>query len=171
MLALLASAACSSPAPVPPAPPPQPVVVVTPKPPPSVPESPWTEGALTPGDWVYRKDDRGSLALFGPPGADARLLLRCDTERRKLFMSAAGQFGAGATGSMTIRTSSTLRALAAANTGGEGRYVAAELAPDDMILDAIAFSRGRFAVQGMGATLVVPPWPELSRVIEDCRQS
>jgi hypothetical protein len=34
----------------------------------------------------------------------------------------------------------------------------------------MAFSRGRFlvTVEG-GASLVVPAWPELARVIEDCR--
>lgn len=168
LLALLAITACSTPAPLPPAPPAPPLVVAPPKPVP-VQEAAWTEKALTPGDWVYRKDDRGSLALFGPPGSEALLLLRCEVSRRTLYMSAAGQFGTGVAGSLTIRTSSTMRKLAAANTGGDGRYVAVELTPRDTILDAMAFSRGRFAVQGSGPTVVVPPWPEVSRVIEDCR--
>ena len=40
----------------------------------------------------------------------------------------------------------------------------------DPILDAIAFSRGRFAFDLAGnAPLYLPSWPEVSRVIEDCR--
>jgi hypothetical protein len=40
----------------------------------------------------------------------------------------------------------------------------------DPLLDAMAFSKGRFAVESAGlATLYVPPYPEVTRVIEDCR--
>ena len=40
----------------------------------------------------------------------------------------------------------------------------------DPLLDAMAFSRGRFMVEMGGAqTLVLPAWSELGRVIEDCR--
>jgi hypothetical protein len=40
----------------------------------------------------------------------------------------------------------------------------------DPLLDAMAFSRGRFALEAAGLeTLYLPAWPELSRVIEDCR--
>ena len=40
----------------------------------------------------------------------------------------------------------------------------------DPLLDAMAFSRGRFAVEVSGGpTLVVPAYPEVTRVIEDCR--
>jgi hypothetical protein len=44
------------------------------------------------------------------------------------------------------------------------------LTASDPLLDAIASSRGRigFGV-GVQPPLVVPPWPEPSRVIEDCR--
>jgi len=44
------------------------------------------------------------------------------------------------------------------------------LSARDPLLDAIAFSRGRFALEAAGLeTLYLPAWPELSRVIEDCR--
>jgi hypothetical protein len=34
----------------------------------------------------------------------------------------------------------------------------------------MAFSRGRFAIETAGLpTLYVPSWPEVSRVVEDCR--
>ena len=38
------------------------------------------------------------------------------------------------------------------------------------LLDAMAFSSGRFAVDLPGrSVLYLPSWPEVSRVIEDCR--
>jgi hypothetical protein len=41
---------------------------------------------------------------------------------------------------------------------------------DDSLLDAIAFSRGRFIVDGGGGLrLVLPASPEAARSIEDCR--
>ena len=44
------------------------------------------------------------------------------------------------------------------------------LAPDDPLLDAMAITKGRFAVAAPGEpTLYLPAWAEVSRVIEDCR--
>jgi hypothetical protein len=44
------------------------------------------------------------------------------------------------------------------------------LAATDPLLDAIAFSRGRFAVEAPGLpTLILPTWPEPARVVEECR--
>ena len=46
----------------------------------------------------------------------------------------------------------------------------AELGVFDRLLDALAFSRGRFAIGVPGAApLIVPNWPEATRAIEDCR--
>jgi hypothetical protein len=40
----------------------------------------------------------------------------------------------------------------------------------DALLDAIAFSRGRFALEAAGLeTLYLPSYPEISRVVQDCR--
>jgi hypothetical protein len=48
--------------------------------------------------------------------------------------------------------------------------MAVQLPASDPLLEQMAFSRGRFlvTVEG-GPSLVVPAWPELARVIEDCR--
>ncbi len=76
----------------------------------------------------------------------------------------------GAGTAVTVRTSSALRTLATQPTGGAEPYVAAALAPRDALLDAIAFSRGRFIVEQAGQPpLVVPSWAEIGRVVEDCR--
>ena len=48
--------------------------------------------------------------------------------------------------------------------------VIARIDARDPLLDAIAFSKGRFVVDVVGLpTLYVPSFPEVTRVIEDCR--
>lgn len=43
-------------------------------------------------------------------------------------------------------------------------------AANDALLDAIIFSRGKFLVAAADVPdLMLPPWPEIARVIEDCR--
>ena len=125
----------------------------------------WRDWPRTPGIWTYRQDARGSLALFGAPGADALLTLRCDRAARQVYLSRAG----GDTRPLTIRTTSLTRAVPVQPTGGAPAYVAAALAARDPLLDAMAFSRGRFVVEQAGAPLVVPPYAEIGRTIEDCR--
>ncbi|WP_225883406.1 hypothetical protein [Sphingomonas aliaeris] len=127
----------------------------------------WRDWPYTPGDWVYRQDARGSIALFGVPGADAQFTIRCDRQAGAIYLSRAG----AANAPLQVRTSTLLRSLAAQPTGGTSSYVAAVVTPRDTVLDAIAFSRGRFVVQQAGATtLVLPSWAEIGRVVEDCRR-
>lgn len=121
---------------------------------------------MTPGDWVYRVDGRGSIALFGTVGDDAAVTLRCDRAAGTIYLSRAGADVAP----LTLRTSSLSRTLAVQPTGGTPPYVAVAIAPRDALLDAVAFSRGRFVVEQAGApTLVLPAWAEIGRVVEDCR--
>ncbi len=141
----------------------------SPAPPPPAPAplaADWRDWPLTPGTWRYERDARGTRALFGGVGSDALLVLRCDLPARRFFLSRAGQ----ATGPLTVRTSSTTKAVAVRPTGGVPPYVAAEPSARDPLLDAMAFSRGRFVIEQAGAaTLVVPAYAEIGRVIEDCR--
>ena len=52
----------------------------------------------------------------------------------------------------------------------KGMRVAADLAANDALLDAMAISRGRIVVSMPGmAALVMPAWPEAARAVEDCR--
>lgn len=160
---------CSAPQIVPPAPQPVPVPAPAPAPPPRSTPPPasadWRDWSATPGNWVYRQDDRGSIALFGRTGADAELTLRCDRARGRIYLSRRGEGSV-----MVIRTSSTLRSVNAAPTGGTPAYHAVEFGPRDSLLDAIAHTRGRFVIEGTGvAPLVIPAWAEINRVIEDCR--
>jgi len=167
LASLTAFAACSSPPPppMPQAPPPKPLVVAAP-PPPARPAGDWTDWPLAAGDWVYRQDDRGSIALFGPMNADALVTLRCDRTRQRIYLARAGS-GAGR---IVIRSSSTLKEFAGSPTGGAVPYVATEIMPRDPILDAMIFSRGRIAIEVSGQTpLAIPSWAEIGRVVEDCR--
>lgn len=164
LLALAAIAACvpQREAPPPPAAPPIADVVPTPAPL----GSDWRDWPLSPGTWTYRQDARGSIALFGQAGQDAALTLRCDRAARQLYLSRAGT----TTTPLTVRTTSTTRALTVQPTGGTPPYIALALAPQDPLLDAMAFSRGRFVLeQAGGRPLVVPAWAEIGRVTEDCR--
>ncbi|WP_345907778.1 hypothetical protein [Sphingomonas sp. UBA4815] len=44
------------------------------------------------------------------------------------------------------------------------------LAGNDRLLDAMAFSRGRFTIEQAGQPpLIIPAYAEVGRVIEDCR--
>jgi hypothetical protein len=126
----------------------------------------WRDWPLTPGVWTYRRDARGSVAMFGHAGTDAALTLRCDLGGRQIYLSLAGTGVAP----VTVRTSTTARALLVQPTGGIPAYVAATLAPTDPLLDAAAFSRGRFIVEQAGRPpLVIPAHAEIGRVAEDCR--
>lgn len=165
--ALLAALASCAPTPAPrPAPRPAPVAPRAPLAAPAPLPQDWRDWPRTAGDWVYRQDARGSIALFGPVGMDAELTLRCDRAARQLYLSRRGTASAAP---ITIRTSSLLRSLPAAPAGDSG-YLAAALAPGDPLLDAMGYSRGQFVVEQAGLpTLVVPAWAEILRVTEDCR--
>jgi hypothetical protein len=140
-----------------------PLAAATPPPAPApAPEPPaeakadWADLPLSPGDWRYGSaGGGGSEARFGD--AAAGFVLRCDLGRRQLLLARPG---APAGTVLTIRTSSASRAVPDA----------AALPASDPLLDAIAFSRGRFAVEAPGLpALIVPAWPEPGRVVEDCR--
>ena len=124
---------------------------------------------ISAGDWVYRRDARGSIALFGAPGTDALITLRCDVARGRIYLARADESGAGA-GKLTLRSSSALKQFNVLPTGGTPPYVAAEILPDDGILDAMAYTRGRIAIEAQGQkSIAVPLWAEASRIVEDCR--
>lgn len=167
-LVALAVAGCVGPPQAPQAPP-APAVRPTPPRPTPAPPPPlavdWNDWPFTPGDWAYRRDDRGSIALFGAVGGDAAMTLRCDRARATLYLSVRGP----ATNA-TVRTTTVNRVLALQPTGGDASYAATALSTSDTLLDAMAFSRGRFVVERSGQPpLVVPPYAEIGRVIEDCR--
>ena len=101
-------------------------------------------------------------------GAPALVTLTCDLRGRTVLLARAGD--APRAVPMTIRTTFSLRGLTSDPAASRPGWITVRLAARDPLLDAIAFSRGRFSVEVTGLTpLYLPSWPELSRVIEDCR--
>lgn len=167
-ISVLALSSCVAPPPPlvqQPAPAPKPILAPPPQPTKSAGE--WTDLPLAIGDWVYRRDDRGSVALFGPSGQNALITLRCDTARGRIYLA---REGAGTNSRMVVRTSSSLKEFNASPTGGTPAYRATEILPTDPILDAMALSRGRIAIETEGQpTTIIPSWAEITRIVEDCR--
>ena len=103
---------------------------------------------------------RNTLALIRNSGAEPTVILYLETppsrdELKKLI----ADMGIG------------VRDLLRKNTEPyEQLGLAEDRFSNDELLDAMAFSRGRFVIEQAGApTLVVPAYPEVGRVIEDCR--
>lgn len=163
-LAALALGACV-PRSAPPAPLPAPVPAPAPQPsappPPAPPAADWQTGPLSPGDWTYSPSPNTPLATFRSDRAS--LTIRCQQDRA-IWLGLAGAQG----DALLIRTSYGTRRLPAERV--HLNEMLAQLPPSDPLLEQMAFSRGRFlvTVEG-GPSLVVPAWPELARVIEDCR--
>ncbi|GGC35648.1 hypothetical protein GCM10011371_23760 [Novosphingobium marinum] len=161
LVALAVLAGCSERRVVPspaPAPEPEPTVV------PPQPRIDWRQAPITPGTWTWGMQGTRSVARF----ADGLLTLSCDTTARTVTLSRAG-IGRGDV-PMTILTQHTTRPLTATADMGPPPTISVRFAASDRLLDAMAFSRGRFAVETAGLpTVYAPSWPEVSRVIEDCR--
>jgi hypothetical protein len=162
-LPLVALAACVPPArPLPqPTPEPRPAPTPRPTPPPAPPpaSSDWRDWPLTPGDWRYTATAGGSVARFGTGVAS----LTCDRAASTVTFAVQGS-GSRA----VVRTSSTARTLSL--TPGAAGMVQVRLPARDGLLEAMGFSRGRFVVEGATPRpLVIPAWPEILRVAEDCR--
>lgn len=159
----IAVASCAAPrtAPQPdPAPTAPPLLRVAVPSPSVVPDTAWIDAPLSPGDWRY-ETGAAPRALFGLPGQPS-FTVRCET--RQIILSRAG---AGNATTLLVRASSGARSLPARAAGGA---VEASLPASDPFLDAMLFSRGRFAVEAPGLPrLIVPAWPEPARVVEDCR--
>ena len=166
ILAPIAVVACvQPPAPMPQPRPAPPVTRPAPTPPPA-PATNWSDRAPAPGVWTYTRDGRGSIARFGQAGADALFTIRCEATGARIFVSRPGSVA----GRITLRSTNGAKAYDALPTNGQPPYVAAELAARDSQLDAMAFSRGRILIGLDGAgDLILPIWPEFTRVVEDCR--
>jgi len=129
----------------------------------------WRDWPTTAGDWTYQDNGDIKIAAFSQPGQAALLTFRCDRFNKRIFVSRASTVVPGQPiGPMTVHTSYGAVEWPA-TPDGKGYMVAVRLA-SDTALDHIAFSRGRFAVEAPGAQpIAVPRWPEITRVIEDCR--
>ena len=129
----------------------------------------WLDAPQTPGDWRYAALADGSTtqATFGMGAGPATLTLSCDLAARQVRIA---QPAAGATGPVQMRIrAETGDRLTQARL--EGAALVVDLPASDSLLDAMAFTKGRFALEAAGReTLYVPAYPEITRVVEDCRR-
>ena len=121
---------------------------------------------VLPGNWSFAFATGGSEATFSDSSGNQQLWVHCTRITRRV--SIAKRAG-GATPFLQVWTSSMMRNAPAGYNPATGRLTA-DFPAQDPLLDAIVSSRGRigFGIVGEPA-LVVPPWAEVARVIEDCR--
>jgi hypothetical protein len=119
----------------------------------------------TPGDWRYRQSGNLSAAEFGA----GQFRIECNRANRTISLVRPGG-ASGAAPAMHVLTETREGTLGTTPQGQQPPTVAAMLPAGDPLLDAMAFSKGRFAIETSGLpTLYLPSWPEVTRVIEDCR--
>jgi len=162
--AMLLTTACV-PRAQPPAAAPVPVQPPAPPPPSTRLHQDWHDAPATPGNWHWSMEGGQSVARF----AEGALVLSCSRAEGTITLLRAG-FGQGQV-PMTIMTDDGAHPLSGTPQAGPPPAIAVAFSARDPLLDAMGFSRGRFAVEVAGLpTIYVPSWPEVSRVIEDCRQ-
>jgi hypothetical protein len=121
---------------------------------------------VEPGRWSYMRDGQGSVARFIDAARNDRASLRCEGSTRRVVLELAAL---APVPGIAIRTSFGDLAWSAVPLPG-GTRVAAGRSASDPGFDWIAFSRGRFRLEGAGIQgVTLPAWAEVARVIEDCR--
>jgi len=121
---------------------------------------------VNPGSWTYRAVTGGSEASFVDGTGATRMVIACGKVTRLVTLSRISTVPA--TG-LSFWTSSTKRDLSARFDQPSGRVIA-QVGAMDPLLDALAFSRGRFAAMMPGSpALVLPADPQIAHVVEDCR--
>lgn len=168
---LLAGCAARTPPPAPapvatpePAPAPSPA----PPPPPPRPVGDWRDAPITPGTWRWSMVDGRSTARFAQPGLTPLVELTCLRDRGVVRLAHAGE--ATMPVPLVLVTTSGTFPLLSDPAAGTATQVGVLIPARERSLDALAFSRGRFAVEVTGLSpSYLPAWPEVARVIEDCR--
>jgi hypothetical protein len=108
----------------------------------------------------------GSDAVFTDSSARVQLTLHCSRAIRRVTIAKAATAAAPF---MVVWTSSLSRSIPASFDPATQR-VSVNLPAYDGLLDAMAYSRGRIGVTVSGTSpLIVPAWPEVARLVEDCR--
>lgn len=124
--------------------------------------------AATPiaGNWSYQPTSDGSEASFADSTSNVQLIVHCTRATRHVTISKPASAAAP---TINVWTSSQTRSVPSGFSPSSAR-LSMDFAPYDALLDAIATSRGRIGFSvGTQPPLVVPPWPEIARVVEDCR--
>jgi hypothetical protein len=144
---------------------PRPAPVTVAPPPPVAPPPSAVPGAVEPGSWSYARTATGSSARFGSDGT-VTFAIDCDSARKGIILRVLRINPPAPATTAVLRATNTSRTLPVADGGAFGTI---QLAARDPILDALAFSRGKFGVAIDGRERSLPSWPEFTRVVEDCR--
>lgn len=168
-LAVLALASCST---QPASPPPAPTASASPapvSPPPAVAEpDEWMDAPATPGEWTYAPGSGATMASFTDRGGARLFSIGCNQQTLAVTLFRPSETPGPAPIKVLTETATRMLDALSANDGMTG--LAVQLPARDPLLDAMAISKGRFAVETAGLpTLYLPSWAEVSRVIEDCR--
>ncbi len=145
-----------------------------PPPPPPPTAADWRDIPMPAGDWTWGVRPGGSAARFGVVDQLPIAILQCDRAfgvvRIALPVDAALN-PSPAPRAATITTSTSSGTVTAEPRVIDGLATLAIALPvSNRLLDAMAFSRGRFRVEIAGLpTVVAPSWSEVGRVVEDCR--
>jgi len=139
----------------------------------------WRDVPLPAGDWVWTARAGGGEARFGQAGRPPIAIMACDRAGGVVRIAlppdpAQGQSAQGqpaATRPATIATSTSSGTFVAEPHAIDALSTLAITLPvAHRLLDAMAFSRGRFRVEIGGLPpVVLPSWSEVGRVVEDCR--
>jgi hypothetical protein len=129
----------------------------------------WMDIPATVGEWSFTAFPFGSQAIFrGPAGMETALSLSCNAQSRQVTLLRLGRSDRPL--SIRVLTETANRSGFAEPVAEQFQGVVLRLDPNDPLLDAMALSKGRFAVEVEGETpLYLPSHAEVSRVIEDCR--
>lgn len=142
---------------------PAPVAKPAPRPAPAPMAAPtdWRDLPITPGAWRWSLSGGVSEAVYVGQNGAPQITMACQGGYVRLSVP-------GGTGGLIQITTATQTRQGTAQ--GDAAGAALALAANDRLLDAIAFTRGRWQVEVTGhAPLLLPADPSASRVIEDCR--
>ena len=164
IMAFAGLASCVAPSPRPVAPVARPALLPRPAPAarPATPTvaTPAATRPIAAGSWLWESGP--SRARFVTPAGVSLASLTCESSGVVLRVA---RIGASPLPTVTLRAT-TLRSLSGESEGG---FVRVSLAPRDPLLDALAFSRGRIGIVIDGVETSYPSWPEIARVLDDCR--
>jgi len=136
------------------------------------PSTDWRDRPMTPGKWRWTPTSDVSSALYLSPSGRPLIALTCDFRSRRVWLRIPASGGPNGTPDVpvVVTTTSLQRLLSGRIESGSGASAVVALDARDPLLDAMAFSRGRFMIEAPGSQgYYLPSWTEISRVIEDCR--
>ena len=129
----------------------------------------WREIMPPPGTWRWSHAGGRSTAQFVGSNGTALASLTCDAGSASVLLARSGNASEQVAMGVTT-TGAGNRPLLSDPLAGSAGWIVAAIPARDRLLDAMAFSRGRFLLDVSGLpSLALPSWPEVSRVIEDCR--